>query len=173
MGGRTVWLVGMMGSGKSAVGRALARQLGLSFLDTDERVEARAGRSVAAIFAEGGEAAFRALERGVIEELAGRPAIVALGGGAIAQPGSREELAASGTLVWLRAAPATLLERVGDGSGRPLLESLDRAGRLARLRELLAQREAHYAAADLVVDTDGKPIERVAAEIARALEAAA
>ncbi|RIL05855.1 MAG: shikimate kinase, partial [Proteobacteria bacterium] len=84
----TIWLVGLMGAGKSAVGEALAAALGLRFEDTDAAIERRARRSVAQIFAERGEPAFRALERAAIERLAGRPVVAALGGGAIAQPGA-------------------------------------------------------------------------------------
>jgi len=166
---RTIWLVGMMGAGKSAVGAALARRLGRRFVDADADIEARAGRSVAAIFAEEGEAGFRLRERAAIEALAGSGGVVALGGGAVAQPGARERLAASGRIVWLRARPATLLARVGRGEGRPLLAGLDEAGRLERLAGLLAERAPHYAAADLVLDTDDRGVDELAAELAAKL----
>jgi len=166
MARRTIWLVGMMGAGKSAVGRALARRLGRPFYDADAEVEARSGLRVAELFAREGEAGFRRREREAIEALAGRPAVVALGGGAVAQPGARERLAASGRLVWLRARPETLLERVGEAEERPLLAGLGAEARLARLRELLAAREPHYAAADLALETDGREVEALAAELA-------
>jgi shikimate kinase/3-dehydroquinate synthase len=165
----TVWLVGMMGAGKSAVGEALARRLRLRFHDLDALVEKRAGKPVAAIFAADGEPRFRELEREAIAALAGQGAVVALGGGAVAQPGARERLAASGRIVWLRARPETLLARIGDGAGRPLLAGLDAAGRRAKLLELLAARERHYAAADLAVETDDRAIDALADELAARL----
>jgi 3-dehydroquinate synthase len=169
MARRTIWLVGMMGAGKSAVGRALARRLGRPFYDADAEVEARSGLRVAELFAREGEAGFRRREREAIEALAGRPAVVALGGGAVSQPGARERLAASGRLVWLRARPETLLERVGEAAERPLLAGLGAEARLARLRELLAAREPHYAAADLALETDGREVEALAEELAARL----
>ncbi len=166
---RTLWLVGMMGAGKSAVGIRLAQRLGRAFIDTDALVEDVAGKSVAAIFADEGEPSFRALERAAIERVAGRPAIVALGGGAIAQPGAVARLAASGTIVYLRAHPETLLARIGDARGRPLLAGLDAAGRLARMRELLRAREAEYARAARVVDVDEGNVDAVADRVLQAL----
>lgn len=162
MRGPTVWLVGMMGAGKSAVGAALADRLGRPFEDTDARIEAREGRSIPAIFAEDGEGAFRKRERETVLGLSGSSSVVALGGGAVAQPGMRALLAEGGVVVWLRATPETLLARVGQGEGRPLLRGLDEAGRRERLSALLAEREAHYGSADLIVDTDGRSVEEVA-----------
>jgi shikimate kinase len=166
----TVWLVGMMGAGKSAVGRRLAARLGRRFVDTDEEVERAAGRSIAELFAREGEPAFRALERAAIARVAGKEAVVAVGGGAIAQPGAAAAMAAAGTIVWLRARPETLLGRVGPAGERPLLAGLDPAAQLARLRALLAEREPSYAAAALAVDTDGLAPEEVAEAVARELE---
>jgi shikimate kinase len=163
----------MMGAGKSAVGEALARRLGRGFVDGDAEVERLAGMTIPEIFEREGEAGFRARERAVLDALAGQPLVVALGGGAIAQPGAAERLLASGTVIWLRARPASLLERVGEGEGRPLLQGLDSGGRLARLRELLARREPHYARAQIVVDTDDAGPEQIAAALAARLEAAA
>ena len=167
--GRTVWLVGMMGAGKSAVGRALARRLGRPFLDTDREIEERRGAGIPEIFAREGEAAFRGLEREAVERLAGRPAVVALGGGALGQPELRRVVAGSGTLVWLRARPETLLERIGSDEGRPLLAGLGPEARLARIRALLAVREADYSLAAVVVETDAASVAEVAERIARAL----
>lgn len=158
---RTLWLVGMMGAGKSAVGSHLAARLGRPFVDTDALVEEVAGKPIAAIFAEEGEAAFRRLERAAIERVAGRSAIVALGGGAIAQPGVAERLAESGSVVYLRARPETLLARIGDADGRPLLAGLDTVARLDRVRELLRTRQPDYARATLVVDVDDGDIDAV------------
>jgi shikimate kinase / 3-dehydroquinate synthase len=162
----TIWLVGMMGAGKSAVGAALARRLGRPFVDADREIEAEAGCPVAEIFAAEGEAGFRARERRALGRLAGRSAVVALGGGAMAQPGAPARLRASGRVVWLRARPETLEQRVGEGEGRPLLAGLGAAARRARLAGLLAAREPDYAAADLAIDTDGRAVEELAAELA-------
>ncbi len=166
---RTLWLVGMMGAGKSAVGSRLAARLGRPFVDTDALVESVAGKSIAAIFAEEGEVSFRTLERAAIERVAGRPAIVALGGGAIAQPGVAERLAASGKIVYLRARPETLLTRIGDANARPLLAGLTAAARLARVRELLETREAQYARATCVVDVDEGDVDTVTERVLDAL----
>ncbi len=161
-----------MGAGKSVVGMRLARRLGRRFVDTDAEVERQAGTRVAAIFETEGEAGFRARERRAIEAVAGEPAVVALGGGAIAQPGAAARLAASGTMVYLRARPETLLARLGEAETRPLLREAGGAeARRARLIELLAQREPRYAAARHVVDTDELDPEQVAERIARMLEA--
>ncbi len=167
--GRTVWLVGMMGAGKSAVGRELARRLGRPFLDADREIEADRGLSIAEIFARDGEAAFRALERETVQRLAGRRAVVALGGGALGQSEVRAVVRATGTLVWLRARPETLLARVADCEERPLLAGLAPAERLERLRALLAERDAHYATASLVVETDAATVEQVAERVERGL----
>jgi shikimate kinase len=164
-GAKTVWLVGMMGAGKSTVGPALARRLGVRFVDTDAEIEREAGLAVSEIFARDGEDAFRAREREAIEALAGRPAVVALGGGAIARAGMPERLAATGTVVYLRAEPATLARRLGDARERPLLADLDPEGRRQRVEQLLATREAAYRSAALTVDTD----ERSAQEVVEAI----
>ena len=164
-----VWLVGMMGAGKSAVGAALALRLGRRFVDTDAEIERERSASVAEIFAREGEAAFRACEREAVARLCAEPVVAALGGGAVAQPGVAEAVARAGTRVWLRARPETLLARLGDGAGRPLLAGLAPAVRLARLRELLAAREAAYARAELVVDTDDLAVDEVVDRIAAGL----
>ena len=174
MARRTVWLVGLMGAGKSAVGRRLASELGLPFVDTDLEVERAARSSVAEIFAQEGEPAFRRRERACIEEWVGRDGVVALGGGAMVQPGVPDRLAEAGPSFYLRARPETLARRVGRGEGRPLLAGLDAAGRLAKLRELLAAREASYRRATFTVDTDGLEPEEVAERVrARLAEGAA
>jgi len=166
---RTLWLVGMMGAGKSAVGSRLAARLGRAFVDTDALVESVAGKSIAAIFADEGEASFRSLERAAIERVAGRPAIVALGGGAIAQPGAAARLTASGRVVYLRARPETLLARIGDADRRPLLAGLSTAARLSRVRALLQAREADYARATCVVDVDEGDVDAVTDRVLEAL----
>lgn len=164
-----IWLLGMMGAGKSSAGRALAEQLGIPFLDSDAEVERMAGRTVAEIFARDGEARFRELERDVIARAAGTRAVVALGGGAPAQPAVAGLLRASGLRVYLRATPARLAARLGDAADRPLLAGLDAAARVARLEALLREREAAYASADLVVDAEDGDVPSVARRIAVAL----
>jgi len=173
MEGHTIWLVGMMGAGKSAVGRALAARRRCAFVDGDEAVEGEAGASVAEIFAREGEAGFRRRERAAVERLAGRSAVVALGGGAIAQPGAAARLRESGTVVYLRARPETLLARLGEARERPLLAGLDAPARRERLAQLLAERESHYARAHVSVDTDGLDVEAVCAAVERGLAAQA
>lgn len=147
-------LVGMMGSGKSTVGRLVAAQLDRPFLDSDEEVERSTGRTVAEIFAAEGEGAFRAEERRVLAEALASPdaSVVAAAGGSVLDPANRSALAGAGAVVWLRADPATLARRVGDGAGRPLLGS-DPAAALVRLA---AERAQWYGeVADAVIDVDG------------------
>ncbi len=158
---RTLWLVGMMGAGKSSVGAGLARRLGRRFVDADAEIEAAAGLRIAEIFAREGEAGFRAREREAILGLLGAEAVVALGGGAFAQPGLAERLLAEGPVVYLRARPETLLERLGEAADRPLLAGLGGEERRARLTALLAERAPAYARASLAIDTDGLPVEAV------------
>ena len=163
----------MMGAGKTSVGRALASRLKRPFHDTDADVEREAGASVAEIFAGEGEAAFRVRERAAVARLVDVAAVVALGGGAMAEPETRALILAHGTSVYLRAKAETLLARVGEADTRPLLAGLDAEGRVARLRELLAQREPAYGLADHVVDTDGRTLEAVVETIALELGEAA
>lgn len=153
---KRVLLVGMMGAGKSTVAGLLAARLGWPVIDTDAIVERKAGTSVAQIFALEGEEAFRAAEAGAIAGLvAGQePLVVSVGGGAVVSEANRAALRAAGTVVWLRAPPATLAARVGSGKSRPLLS---RSGLEpeAALEQLAAEREGCYRdAADLVVDVD-------------------
>ena len=171
MGQSPVWLVGMMGAGKSAVGPCLAQCLGRRFVDTDAEIERAAGVSINEIFSREGEPAFRARERRAIEALFGRGDVVSLGGGAIGQPGAAAWLNAAGTVVYLKAAPATLLARLGDCSGRPLLRDVAPEARLARLETLLAERKAAYESASIVIDTDGLTVPDTVEAISRRLPA--
>ena len=167
-------LVGMMGSGKSTVGRLVARRLGWRFVDLDEEVAAAGGRSIVALFAEEGEAAFRKREAtclaASLADDAGGPAVIAAGGGVVSEPANRSLLGQAATVVWLRAAPATLEARVGDGGGRPLLAGAGGAeGRRRALRDLTARRAPLYEeVADVTVDVDGLSAEEVAARVAQA-----
>lgn len=150
---RRVLLIGMMGAGKTTVGRLVAAELGCGYLDSDVEVERTTGHSVPELFATAGEAAFRAAESAVLAEAVAEPApvVVSVAGGAVLDPANRSLLGRSGLVVWLRARPATLARRVGDGAGRPLLGE-DPAAALARLE---AERRPLYAElADAVVDVD-------------------
>jgi shikimate kinase len=174
MGGeRSILLCGLMGAGKSSVGRALAERLGWRFVDTDALVEARAGSSVAQLFEREGEAGFRTREREVLRSLSASGCVIALGGGSVEAAENREILAAKGRLVWLDARPETLVERIGAGAGRPLLAGLDARGRAERLRELAARRAAAYASAELRVATDGLGVAQVCETVLAGLGASA
>jgi shikimate kinase len=168
---RPIWLVGMMGCGKSSVGSVLARLLGRDFVDNDRLVEERAGRTIREIFDAEGEQGFRERETAAIDAVADGGAVVALGGGAIAQPGAPQRLAGLGTVVYLAASPDALLKRVGRAAARPLLAGLDRRERRERIVEMLAEREDAYRTAELVVETDGMGVRAVARKIAAALGA--
>jgi shikimate kinase len=162
-----------MGTGKTEVGRRLARALDRTFVDTDRLVEAKAGRSVSAIFADAGEAAFRALEREAVAEACALPdAVIATGGGALGDPESRRRLVAAGPVVCLTATPEEILRRVGGGETRPLLAACASDDeRLARIRDLLAARATAYGSATRTIDTTGLDVEQVAERVRAAVEA--
>jgi len=166
---RSVLLCGLMGSGKSRVGRALASRLGWDFLDTDERIERAAGMKIAEIFARAGEPEFRRLESEALAALPTRRCVVALGGGAVLSAENRRVLHEKGTLVWLDAPPETLVARMGESQKRPLLAGLDRAARVARLTALREERLGAYSAAEIRVVTDGMAVEEAAAAVYSAL----
>ncbi|WGF88918.1 shikimate kinase [Marinivivus vitaminiproducens] len=161
---RCLVLIGLMGAGKTAVGRRLARTLGLPFLDADWEIEAAAGMPVKDIFQLYGEPAFRDLERRVIERLLdGEPKVLALGGGAFIHPSTREAVARSGYSIWLRARPETLARRTARRrQDRPLLKDGDH---LETLRALAAERDPIYARADLAVEGEGRSVEMVVQDI--------
>ncbi len=160
----TIVLTGFMCTGKSEVGRQLAKRLGRPFVDTDQLVEARAGKTVAAIFREDGEPAFRALEReAVLAATAGPDAVVAVGGGAILDALNVDRLRASGPVVCLSADADTILRRAGDLKRRPLLAGADPR---AAVERLLAERSPAYAsAADVTVDTSGRSVRQVVEQV--------
>ena len=135
-----VVLVGAPGSGKSTTGALLAARLGLPFTDVDVEIEARTGRSIAAIFADDGEPAFRTLEEQVTAELLGRPGVLSLGGGAVLSAATRSALGGH-RVVWLQVSAATAVSRVGLNEARPLLLGNVRG----RLIKLLAERTPLYA----------------------------
>lgn len=159
-------LTGFMGTGKTEVGRRLARALSRTFVDTDHLVEVAAGRRIADVFAEEGEAHFRALERDAVRQALTMPdAVVATGGGALLDPETRQRLLAAGPVVCLTATPEEILRRVGGAADRPLLAGRDRAARLAAIRDLLAARESAYRLASHRVDTTGRTPDDVAADV--------
>jgi len=156
-----VVLVGMMGSGKSTVGRRVAEALGRPLVDTDTLVEERTGRTVREIFEAEGEAAFRRFEAEAVEAAASWPvpAVIAAAGGVVLYPDSRDRLRRSGTVIYLAAAVETLVERVRSGSHRPLLADDPEAV----LRQLDEQRRGLYEElADAVVVVDDLTTEQVA-----------
>ncbi len=166
-----IFLIGPMGSGKSAVGRHLARLLRFSFHDSDADIEAKTGVDIAFIFEKEGEAGFRQRELESIERLTRLDGVVvATGGGAVILPENRRLLADRGTVVYLETSLAQQLERTRHGRHRPLLNDTDPK---VKLGELMDQRAALYAEiADLTVSTDGRRVQLVADEIHRELERA-
>lgn len=165
---RTLVLVGLMGAGKSSIGRRLAQRLGVDFLDADTEIETAAGRSIPEIFAELGEPAFRDGERRVIRRLLEdrRPHVLATGGGAFMAPDTRAVIREKGLSLWLKADLDTLYERVARRSNRPLLKTADPKETLRNLMEI---RYPVYAEADIVVETRRVPIEATVEKVYQAL----
>ena len=137
------------------MGALLASRLNRDFVDTDREVERVAAQSISEIFETDGEARFRMLEAESIRATAATSAVVALGGGAVCSPGAIEALLANGEVVYLRAAPETLMERITDASNRPLLAGLDRVAQVDRLKSLLAERDRFYRQARVHIDARG------------------
>ena len=165
---RPIALVGMMGSGKSLVGRRLAQRLDLPFIDSDTEVEAAAGITITEIFELAGEDRFRALERNSISAAADAgPSVLSTGGGSICTPATAQLLCERTIVVWLQARPETLLSRIGSISSRPLLHSDDP---LATLRDLAEQRAPDYGKAHIIVTTDQLSAAATVAEVLRALD---
>lgn len=166
---RNIFLVGPMGAGKTAVGRQLARSLGLDFTDSDSEIERRTGVDISFIFEKEGEEGFRRREQAVIEELTLRSGIVlATGGGAVLSADNRAALTARGTVIYLHASVRQQLARTRHSTHRPLLQTADPRG---RLEELMATREPLYREiADMVVDTDGRRVAEVSREVVRRIE---
>ena len=166
---RTIALVGLMGVGKSTIGRRLSLALGMPFHDADTEIETAAGRSVTEIFATYGEAAFRDGERRVIARLLeGPPHVLATGGGALIHPETRELIRSRAVSVWLRADLEVLARRLGRRDSRPLLVGKDP---LAVLREQAAVREPLFATADIVVETGDTAHQVSVDEVIKALKA--
>jgi shikimate kinase len=164
---RTVVLVGLMGAGKTKIGRRLAARLNLPFADSDEAIEAAAGETIEEIFRNRGEAVFRDGERRVIARLLKEPAhILATGGGAFMDPATRAAIARRGVSIWLRADLDVLVARVSRRNNRPLLQRSDPRSVLA---ELIERRHPIYAEADIVIDSSEGSAEQTTTRVIAAL----
>ncbi len=156
-------LIGFMGTGKSCVGRLAADIMHFTFLDSDQVIQARAGKSINEIFDQDGEPAFRDWERRIVEELMRRTkTVIATGGGLPMNPDNLASLKSHALLVCLWASPECIFERVRGHSHRPLLNEPDP---LQKIRELLAVREPYYRQADVLVNTGLRPVREVAANV--------
>jgi shikimate kinase len=169
-GGGNIFLVGMMGAGKTTVGRLLARRLRLRFIDSDREIEGRCGVKIPVIFEIEGESGFRAREALAIDALTALEGVVlATGGGAVLAEPNRRHLATRGTVVYLSAKPEDLYERVRHDRNRPLLAGGEP---LARLCELHGQRDQLYrAVADIVLETGAQSVQSLARQLLDRLEA--
>jgi shikimate kinase len=167
---RSIVLIGLMGAGKTAVGRRLANRLDLPFIDADTEIEQAAGASVSEIFAEHGEAYFRQGERKVIARLLENgPQVLATGGGAYMNPDTRANIKAHGLSVWLKADIKVLMKRVGRRDNRPLLATGDPEKVMKRLME---ERYPIYAEADVTVESRDVPHDVIVGEIVESLNRA-
>ncbi len=168
LGTRSLVLVGLMGAGKSTVGRRLAQTLKLPFRDADHEIEAAAGMTIPEIFAVHGEEHFRDGERRVIARLLQEgPIVLATGGGAFMNEETRGRIAERGISIWLKADLDVLMRRVRKRSTRPLLQNPDPEGTMRRLMEL---RHPVYATADITIDSHEAPHDKVVTELVKALQ---
>lgn len=161
-----LYLVGFMGTGKTTVGRAVAQKIGFQVLDSDHEIERQQKKTIAEIFAQEGEPAFRTLERAFIEH--GHPAertLIACGGGLVVQPGLLALLKSKGVVICLHASLETILERTGRHRNRPLLAVDDPE---TRIRTLYAAREPIYKRSGTVILTDARPLQEIALHVVRA-----
>lgn len=166
LGARSIVLVGMPGSGKSAVGRRLAARLDLGFVDADEEIERAAGKPIMDIFKDHGEAYFRDGERKVIARLLGAgPQVLATGGGALMEADTRDNIRRSGISIWLKAELPVLMRRVLKRNNRPLLENDPERV----MRQLIEARDPIYATADITVESRDLPHDTIVGEIIAAL----
>ena len=170
LGSRSIVFVGLMGAGKTAIGRRVANALGLSFTDSDHEIETVSRMTVPELFERYGEAEFRALEQRVIARiLESGPQVLSTGGGAYMNENTRQAIAERGVSVWLKADIGTLMDRVSKKQNRPLLKNPDPR---AVMRRLMAERYPVYAKADVTVPTRDERKEVIAAEVIAALFAA-
>lgn len=161
---KNIVLIGLMGSGKSAIGRTIAKKLGRRFIDTDRYIERKIGKSVSEIFDESGESKFRTIEKEAIRKVSQYIGIViATGGGVIKDPDNFKSLKESGWIIALYASPETLYKRIQGKRVRPLL--LNQEDPIKKLEEIYNERKGMYAMADFQVDTENKEINDIADEI--------
>lgn len=167
---RSIVLIGMMGCGKSTIGRLIAERFGWEFVDTDARIESEAGCSIRDVFARFGEAYFRRLESQAISRLADSqaPRVIAVGGGAVLRDDNLARLRRIGTMVYLKVTPQELARRVGSGWKRPLVAR--RRDKAAALAELLERREPRYEMADVIICTDGLTVPQAVRAVIAAVE---
>jgi len=169
LGSRVVALVGMMGSGKTSIGKRLANKLGLPFIDSDGEIELAAGMTITEIFDRHGEPYFRDGERRVIARLLNEGScVLATGGGAFMDPRTREALSRTAVTIWLRADLTTLIQRIARRNNRPLMRTADPA---AQVERLLTLRVPTYSLADITVDSSDRPHDEVVATLMNALSA--
>lgn len=169
LGAHSLVLIGLMGAGKSAIGRRLGKRLGLRFVDADKEIEAAAGKTINEIFADHGEAYFRDGERRVIARLLGEgPIVLATGGGAYMNADTRTEISQSGLSIWLKADLDVLMERVSRRDTRPLLKAGDPR---EIMQQLMDARYPVYAGADITIESRNVPHEIIVEEIVDAIAA--
>ena len=160
---KNIFLVGFMGAGKTAVGKVLAGKTGYEYRDADKLAETEAGMTVTEIFAARGEEGFRELESGILAALAeGERQVISTGGGAVTRPANMDAMRKGGVIVYLKASPETIYERVKHSKTRPLLQV---ENPFERIKELLSARARLYELADVSVTTDGRAPVDIADEI--------
>lgn len=156
---RNVILTGFMGSGKTEVGRRLAKRLGYTFIDTDLLIEEKTGKSISDIFEKDGEPFFRDTETQILEELSGiNKHVISTGGGIVTREENILRLRETGFIIWLKASPETIYKRVSTETHRPLLRV---ENPLEQIKSLLSLREQYYSKADLAIDTDGLEVDEI------------
>ncbi len=156
---KNIILTGFMGSGKTEVGKKLAQRLGYTFIDTDNLIEEKAGKSISDIFMEDGEPYFRDIEALILEDLSGLEGhVISTGGGIVTREDNILNLKKTGLVIWLKASPETIFKRVSSETHRPMLKVDDP---LEQIKKLLSMREQFYSRADLSIDTDGLEVDEV------------
>lgn len=165
---KNISFIGLMGSGKSTLGAALAQKLGLEFVDIDTEIEAKTGLQISEIFAQKGEGFFREVESQILKEFAEKSGqVISTGGGAVQKEENLRILKENSTVIYLKTSPEVLFERVKTNTSRPLLQN---AKPLETLCELLEKREPNYKKADIIVATDGKTVDEIVNEIIKNVE---
>lgn len=165
---RNIVLTGFMGTGKTAVGKILARRLGLVLVDVDAEIERERKTTIKEIFGQFGEAGFRDIESAAIEKLSAmKNAVLSTGGGAVLRADNMDALRKNGVIVCLAASPETILRRTGANKNRPLLQVDDP---LQKIKELYEFRKPYYEKADIIINTDNMSPAQVAEEIIKAMK---